>query len=1081
MKAIKLIFLIFIYFTLISKTNGNSILPVDSLYSTYYKYYVAYNNEGANIMLEKAIKLYKKEKNHVGLALANSLLARCYNQKKVKDTALLYNQIAEKIAKQYLISDHRVVGRIWNTYGLIYSKSDFNQASRFFQKSISLYKRLNEKEILCETYYQFAKTFYNYSNYDSASHYFYKALIPATQINNYRTTAYAYHYLSIIYNSKGNYQKAREYKFKALEIENEHKVYSKKSLVALYLGLAVDYQNKDFNLDEAYKYCKLAEQTAEEIETNSQYQYALIYEKLGGIFSLKQQYYKSINYYYKALDNVLAYDTSNYNKISSLYFNIGFVNFHLHNYDFAIISLNKAIEYGERMINPDIGEYYRFIGKCYYELKEYDKSLKNYKLSKDSFTKIYGFENTNLGLLFLNIGQLYLELKDETNAFDNLNTGYEILLKTVGIKNQFTAYYNSHLGDYYLKTDKPRKALENYQKALISLIQEFNDTNIYSNPDITFYKKNIDVYYYLKHKALAFNKLYKLSNNVEDLEYALDNWQLSIEMFQQLEIHSTLLEDKSEVLGAENNIFKEAIHTAYKLYSITEDHKFIEAAFKISEQGKAWLLQSITHTSEAQISADLPDSLINKEKELKNKYQHLKHELSSNEYTEDNIDSNDYIRNELFKVQKELDDLIDFIELEYPNYYNLKYSSNEVSIQTIQSKLGRSNAIVEFYIADSILYSFYIDNKRCLLRKIPALELITELNKFIKSFYNPDFSSNLMLNQDDIYFLNHIYQQLFKPFEAYFRKKNIIIIPDKEFSYLPFEIILTENYSSLKLKELPYLVKKNSVQYSYSAYILFNKKKKTKITDNQLIAFAPTYENVGTIKDSAIYALRETREFLTPIPYAKAEIANISKYFKSIIYTDYDASETNFKNDITRSNILHLAMHTIIDENNPMYSKLAFTLKADSMEDGLLNIYEIYNLNSTINLAVLSACKTGFGKLKKGEGVMSLARAFAYAGCPSVVMTLWSVEDKASSEVMTNFYKYSSKGKTKSESLRLAKLEYLKNADPVKAHPFFWAGYVQIGDSSPIYKRNYNILFGLIILLFVLSILYFYRKIKIIS
>ena len=121
-----------------------------------------------------------------------------------------------------------------------------------------------------------------------------------------------------------------------------------------------------------------------------------------------------------------------------------------------------------------------------------------------------------------------------------------------------------------------------------------------------------------------------------------------------------------------------------------------------------------------------------------------------------------------------------------------------------------------------------------------------------------------------------------------------------------------------------------------------------------------------------------------------------------------------------------------------------------SDNDGFLHAYEIYNLPLQARLAVLSACETGVGELVKGEGVMSLARAFHYAGCPSVVTSLWKVDDEATAQLMQYFYENLANGKTKSTALREAKLSYLKNAPESKKHPLYWAGFVLIGDDSEI-------------------------------
>jgi CHAT domain-containing protein len=141
----------------------------------------------------------------------------------------------------------------------------------------------------------------------------------------------------------------------------------------------------------------------------------------------------------------------------------------------------------------------------------------------------------------------------------------------------------------------------------------------------------------------------------------------------------------------------------------------------------------------------------------------------------------------------------------------------------------------------------------------------------------------------------------------------------------------------------------------------------------------------------------------------------------------------------------------------------------------MLNTFELFNMKLNARMAVLSACNSGIGSIQNGEGMMSLARGFYYAGCPNVVMTLWPVEDQVSSVLVKEFYQNLSQGKNKIEALRQAKLKFLEDADPLRAHPYFWASYVNIGDMTPIVDKTsagfngyYLIisLLGLVILLF---------------
>jgi len=134
-----------------------------------------------------------------------------------------------------------------------------------------------------------------------------------------------------------------------------------------------------------------------------------------------------------------------------------------------------------------------------------------------------------------------------------------------------------------------------------------------------------------------------------------------------------------------------------------------------------------------------------------------------------------------------------------------------------------------------------------------------------------------------------------------------------------------------------------------------------------------------------------------------------------------------------------------------MYSKLVFSEnKGDSLNDNILHTYELYGLNLNADLAVLSACNTSTGKIETGEGIFNIARGFLYAGCPSVITTLWQVEDKSSAKLNSNLYKYLKDGHSKAKALQLSKLDHLNSSVQVLAHPLYWAGYINVGNPNPI-------------------------------
>jgi CHAT domain-containing protein len=190
---------------------------------------------------------------------------------------------------------------------------------------------------------------------------------------------------------------------------------------------------------------------------------------------------------------------------------------------------------------------------------------------------------------------------------------------------------------------------------------------------------------------------------------------------------------------------------------------------------------------------------------------------------------------------------------------------------------------------------------------------------------------------------------------------------------------------------------------------------------------------------------------LHALPFANKEAILIGRLTKGKVVLAQDATEEEFISEAGNFDILHLATHTIIDDNNPLYSMLVFYDTNYASNKGLLTTNEIFGLKLNASMTVLSSCSSGEGEYQKGEGVLSLARGFFYAGCPSLIMTLWKIEDESGLKLMNYYYKYLIKGYSKSRALQKAKLKYLKTVPNEKKHPFYWSAYICIGNPSPIY------------------------------
>ncbi len=268
------------------------------------------------------------------------------------------------------------------------------------------------------------------------------------------------------------------------------------------------------------------------------------------------------------------------------------------------------------------------------------------------------------------------------------------------------------------------------------------------------------------------------------------------------------------------------------------------------------------------------------------------------------------------------------------------------------------------------------------------------------------------------------------------------MLPSGPLSALPFALLPTHLSPHPDFARLDYLFRKTEVRYAYAGWTLLQPKTGAAPAPNFWAGFAPSYP---AAKQDPL----ASRQQPVPLPGAEAEVKNIARFLSGDFYTGPAVSKQQFQTLAPDFQVLHLAMHAYTDDIAPLNSGLLFsqTEQADT-----LLAHEIYTLDLAAELTVLSACNTGRGRTRRGEGVMSLAYAFAYAGCPSVVMSLWPVNDQSSEKLMGGFYEALAGGATKAGALQQAREQYLAQND--LSHPYYWGSFVLIGDNAPLTQNQ---------------------------
>ncbi|MDZ7715980.1 MAG: CHAT domain-containing protein [Balneolaceae bacterium] len=271
----------------------------------------------------------------------------------------------------------------------------------------------------------------------------------------------------------------------------------------------------------------------------------------------------------------------------------------------------------------------------------------------------------------------------------------------------------------------------------------------------------------------------------------------------------------------------------------------------------------------------------------------------------------------------------------------------------------------------------------------------------------------------------------------------ITIVPDSYLFELPIDILPLERPAEeYSYGEATYFVERFNTHYvtSINDFIADTK-------SNADYAFGFAGYGLSTFDDNK-------NKNLVPLPFAKSEVNNIAANLSSLknrkAFIDEESSESAFKASAPHARILHLATHSEISEQDPLYSTLYMSSKSDSSDTdfpGQIFAYELFELNLNNEMIMLNSCESGSGSYLQGTGIMGISRALRYAGAKSLVLNLWSVNDMMASEFAIKFYDYLNQGKSKTEALQLTKVHFIKEKN---ANPHFWGPYMLIGDKSPI-------------------------------
>ena len=399
----------------------------------------------------------------------------------------------------------------------------------------------------------------------------------------------------------------------------------------------------------------------------------------------------------------------------------------------------------------------------------------------------------------------------------------------------------------------------------------------------------------------------------------------------------------------------------------------------------------------------------------------------------------------------------------HPDYAQLRYPV-PLRLDAIQGLLDAETVLLEYFLDAEACRLFVVSRDGLTVHTLArAREIVPLLRKLLAALPRNDAASY----GDYALAARELYKILVQPAEGVIASRGrLLIVPDGELYHLPFECLLTANPRSGAFgdyRRLPYLLQKWSVSYLPSASVLASVREARSKQHGPLrhgkevmIYADPVFggqdQQSGKAPDANDRGLLDEIGQISRLKYSGQEATSIAALFAhsdSAVFRRERASEENVKAnpELALARRLHFATHAFLRENQPRYSGLVLALDDDPKEDGLLQVYEIFNLPRLENceLVVLSACRTGEGTVLRGEALVGLVRSFLYAGAASIVVTLWQVQDESMSSLMAGFYRHLRQPhQDKSAALRKAKQEAIRSGR--FSHPRQWAPVILVGE-----------------------------------
>ncbi|MEZ4990720.1 MAG: CHAT domain-containing protein [Saprospiraceae bacterium] len=867
--------------------------------------------------------------------------------------------------------------------------------------------------------------------------------------------------------------KLRHYTYLAIPLLK--KTHQWEKYIYCLAGLSLYYRVKE-DFDSLEINNRLAFTEAKKYLEPGNYVYNATVSNLGLVYSnVRQDYKKAIMHYKEALALFIKDDLqagvrgSVLKNIGDIYLQQGDFQNALSYFQSALSAYRKTlstITYEKPNISFKVAEIYQGLARVYQYQKNYPQAkayllrmlemMDNNAKAFESSYYVYCYNNlaeVALQQSDLIAAQAYLDkalhlptLSNQQKAeIDHLlsrinlrqavwGKAKELALRAYGrmpkTKHVSLAEIRSTQADIEQASGHYKRALDFYDQATTLLLP--NTTFQLGNPissEINILSP-IDFIEILEAKAETFERLYQQEQR--------SGWRDSIlACYTSIAYLSDRLRqdyqsEASKIFLTQNTyaFYENGMRTAALQYNSTRDPKYLDELFFFSEKSKAALLLDEIKAKEAAGIYTIDPALLEQDYQLRVDINYYKKLIDIEEKKGDKKEEKKWTdwNGVLLKLAQQREQIQEEIKAQYPNYAAFTHDQIPELEKVRQQILATpGSAMVSYFMGRKNSYALFISRDAVEIKNITNEEHLQQQIGQLRLLMKMDRPDALV----QFAFQSHVlYRELLDGFPLDPISK-LIIVPDGPLCNLPFETLLRTKNKASSPREWPFLIKTTSISYAYSATVLLSQLRPPTFSSGAILTIAPIFKN-------------QPQKYLA---FSETPINAFRKVKHQSLY-EQEASVSGFLDHVHNFGLLYFSTHATAGDSLLNQPAIEFS-------DQSLYLSDLYTLNIPAQLAVLSACETGIGDRRKGEGVMSLARGFTYAGVPSVATTFWKVNEQTTYTIVDRFFFHLSQGLNKDEALQQAKIDYLHTCDDIRIAPYYWAGMIVIGNTDPfLFEEN---------------------------